>query len=503
MSLFFLLACSSPALAATATPRYGGTLKLLWDQGPGAYLGYNPEKHFLSLAHTIWCFERLVRVTDTGKAVPWLVTDWKIDLDKLTATLKLRQGVKFHDGTDFNAEAVVWNMQRAIDTKLSYFATWISAEAIDHYTVLLKLKSYTNMFTTSLARIDILSPTAVKTKGEDWANKNPVGTGPFKFVSFEKDKSLKFTRNENYWQKGLPYLDAVEYMYIADKMTRQMAFMSGQGHIAYELKGQQRLDLEAKGFKPAPPPNYGGTVIVIDFDSKHKDSPFSKIKVREAVSLALDRDAICAARGFGMWEPTEQFTAKGAMGYVADLPKRGYNPEKAKQLLTEAGCGSGIKAKMIVDPQSVDRDLTVLVQDYLKKVGIMIDLDYVDAAAFNQVRYQTGWTNGMLINGTSGSPNFAYRMNQFCSKRGVTSHSSWVSDEFDKAVDEALKTLEPEEALMQKIGKMFVEGLFQVPIHTAPVGPQPILQPNVVNDHGIHKQQEWMFMTPETCWLSK
>jgi peptide/nickel transport system substrate-binding protein len=500
--MFFLLDCSSPALAATATPKYGGTLKILWNFGPGAYLGYKPEMHHLSLGHTSHCFERLLRVSDKGEAVPWLLTEWKIDKDKLTARLTVRQGVKFHDGTDFNAEAAVWNMQRAINTKLSYFAPWESVEALDNYTVLLKLKSYTNVFTTSLARVVMISPTAFKTKGEDWTNRNPVGTGPFKFVSFEKDKSLKFTRNENYWQKGLPYLDAVEYAYIADNMTRQMAFMAGQGDIAYNLKGTQRLELESKGYKYAPLPAFGGSLTVIDFDSKHKDSPFANIKVREAVSLSLDRKAICAARGFGVWEPIEQFAPPGSIGHIADLPKRGYDPERAKQLLAEAGYRSGIKAKMIVDPTGADRNETVLIQDQLKKVGINIDLDYVDAAAFQQIRYQTGWTNGMLISGTVGHPNFASIMNTFCSQRSVTSHVSWVSDGYAKALDEALATIEMDPKLMQKVNRLAVEGFFQVPVHTQPGGPEPVPQA-WVRDHGLLKQQEHLFMTSEVCWLSK
>jgi peptide/nickel transport system substrate-binding protein len=190
------------------------------------------------------------------------------------------------------------------------------------------------------------------------------------------------------------------------------------------------------------------------------------------------------------------------MGYIPDLPERGFDPERAKQLLANAGYANGFKAKLIPCPTSVDRDEVVLVQNYLKKVGIDIDIDFVDAAAFRKIRYQAGWNNGMLIFGTVGHPNFAHVMNVFCSQRGITSHTSYVSEEFANALDAALGTLEMEPEKMQKVNRLAVEGLFQVPVHTQPGGPEPVVQANV-HDHGLLKQQEHLFMSSEACWLSK
>jgi len=169
-------------------------------------------------------------VDEYGKKHPWLATDFELAPDKLSVKITLRKGVKFHDGTDFNADACVYNMQRHVDTGTgSAPKLWKSWEAIDDYTVLLKLNYWENTAIDTLSRCLQISPTRVREKGEDYANWNPCGTGPLKFKDFSKDEYLKFERFDGYWQEGLPYLDGVEFIFIADVMTRQAAFLAGEG----------------------------------------------------------------------------------------------------------------------------------------------------------------------------------------------------------------------------------------------------------------------------------
>ncbi len=148
-------------------------------------------------------------------------------------TFTLRKGVKFHDGTDFNAEAVKFNLEAKKAAKMSGTEDWSSIDILDDYTVRINLLQYVN---TALARFTaiygaMVSPTAFKKNGIDWARWNPVGTGPFQFVGFERDVSAKYKRFEGYWQKGKPYLDGVEYLYIKDPMTQSATMEAKEAHV--------------------------------------------------------------------------------------------------------------------------------------------------------------------------------------------------------------------------------------------------------------------------------
>ena len=128
-------------------------------------------------------------------------------------TLTLRRGVKFHDGTDFNAEAAKWNLDQAISTKQFGSVLIDSVDVVDPYTIRINLKQRDNTLLGMLGFSYIgmmISPTAFKTKGEDWVIANPVGTGPFRFASWQKDVKIAFRKFEGYWQKGKPYLDGIE-----------------------------------------------------------------------------------------------------------------------------------------------------------------------------------------------------------------------------------------------------------------------------------------------------
>jgi peptide/nickel transport system substrate-binding protein len=138
--------------------------------------------------------------------------------DQKSITIKLRKGIKFHDGSEMNAEAVAWNYQRDKDTgKLQYDKLLKQIEVVDNYTVVLHLSGYHSLILYGLGWVQVFSKqawdkaTAVGglEKGKEWAQSNCVGTGPFKLVEYKRDNYLKFEGNQNYWQKGRPYLDGV------------------------------------------------------------------------------------------------------------------------------------------------------------------------------------------------------------------------------------------------------------------------------------------------------
>ena len=165
-----------------------------------------------------------------GLPVPWLATGWKIAKDLRSITFTLRKGVKFHDGTDFNAEAVKWNLDRYRTSTNTELKSVESVEVLDPFTVKLNLSKWSSTLIDNFTMHAgmMISPTSFQKNGADWAKTHPVGTGPFKLAYWQRDTSVKFEKFPGYWQKGKPYLDGVEWVIIADMVTRTMAFKKGE-----------------------------------------------------------------------------------------------------------------------------------------------------------------------------------------------------------------------------------------------------------------------------------
>ena len=135
-------------------------------------------------------------------------------------TFRLRKGIKFHDGSDFNADAVAYNFKWLKDVKRLQFGDKVkSIEVLDPYTVRLHLTEYNNQLIHGLGWVFMWSKQALTTKSPDWLRANPVGTGPFKLVEWRRDDHVKWERNKDYWQKGRPYLDGIEVRYVPDPVT--------------------------------------------------------------------------------------------------------------------------------------------------------------------------------------------------------------------------------------------------------------------------------------------
>ena len=161
-----------------------------------------------------------------------LATDWKVAADGKSITFNLRKGVKFHDGTDFNAAAAKWNMDRYLNVNPGNVPLWASIDVVDDYTIKLNLKSFQNTILNSLESTAgmMVSPTAAQKNGEDWMKINEAGTGPFTLKSFSRDVSVQLYRFDGYWG-AKPYLDGVTFNIIADTNTARMAFEGGQDDV--------------------------------------------------------------------------------------------------------------------------------------------------------------------------------------------------------------------------------------------------------------------------------
>ena len=221
---------STAATPAAAQPQTGGIWKIMM-KTQASLFGYPPRIVGPNRDFSPPFFDRLLSVGEDGKYKPALALSWDTSKDGKTVTFKLRQGVYFHDGTPFNAQAVKSNLDNLIPPKATILPGITSVDVVDDYTVKLNLPSYNNLIFYHLAlnlATYMYSPEALTKNGADWATTHPVGTGPFMLKEYEPNTSLKLVKNPNYWDKGLPYLDGIEIAMVPDPMTQMLAFKSGQ-----------------------------------------------------------------------------------------------------------------------------------------------------------------------------------------------------------------------------------------------------------------------------------
>jgi peptide/nickel transport system substrate-binding protein len=385
-----------PTTAATSSTgaQFGGILKVITEPGltnigyPGVANAGNDG------AYRQPALEELIQYSADGKGAldPWLATDWKYNAEYTTLTFNLRKGVKFHDGTDFNANAAKFSLEMNRTSTMAELQSVASIDVVDDYTIRLNLKSFDAGLLNNLAtyQCPIVSPTAIQKLGKDASLLNPVGTGPFKFVSYTRDVLLKYERFNDYWQKPKPYLDGIEISFISDPVVRLASLKAGDGHIARTVSTIDAGPLKASGQFQINQQEIA--VVGMIGDSAHSSSFYSNIKVRQAIQYAMDTAAIAKTVGKEFFMPNNQLVSQMSMGYNPDITGYPFNPTKAKQLLAEAGYSKGIDTKVSYTAGVYQTDFFTMIQGYLRNVGINLQLDVADAARYNDLR-TNGYTN--------------------------------------------------------------------------------------------------------------
>ena len=173
----------------------------------------------------------MISVKISTEAAPILATSWDIDPAAKTMVFHLRKGVKFHDGSDFNAAVVKWNFELMMAAKKA--PNFVSVEAVDDYTIKITVKNYQNTDLTGMSggAFNVISKASFDKNGIEYTRSHPVGTGPFKFVEYVRDSKLTYAKNPNYWDTGKPYLDGVVYNVVAEETVRKIMFQRGDVHF--------------------------------------------------------------------------------------------------------------------------------------------------------------------------------------------------------------------------------------------------------------------------------
>lgn len=369
-----------------------------------------PGKSMASIVRSITrgIYETLVTRDSQGNAIPLLATSWELADDGLTWRFHLRDGVKFHDGTDLDAGDVKATFDRLLSPDYalplsSIFKVIGSVEAVDDLTVQITTTHPTPDFLTRLSwgHAGIISAEAVEQYGADidWT---PVGTGPYMYESHVPGESVTLAAFHDYWG-GEPALGGIVYRTVEEDGTRVALLETGELDVIANLppadlaRLQQRQDVAVL----AEP---GSRVMHIGINTGK--APFNDVRVRQALNYAIDQEGLIAGVLQGVGEPASSVISPTVWGYSAVSPYE-YNPERARELLREAGYPDGFKTT-IRTPQGryyQDRATAVAVQSMLGEVGIQAEVQVVDWATYLELLrkpaaendtelYLLGWESG-------------------------------------------------------------------------------------------------------------
>jgi peptide/nickel transport system substrate-binding protein len=324
--------------------------------------------------------EGLVKIDRNGKIVAALAKSHKISKDGKEYTFILKKGVKFHDGKPFDAEDVKFTFERLMDVQKTgtahpeYYKDIDSVQAMDSHTVKIRLKNVNSMFLFNLARPDSI---IVNKEAVDKLKSAPIGTGPFKFVEWVRGDHVTLAKAENYHSKGIPYLDKVIFKFIGDPSAQIASLKAGDiDAIAYDVSAENALLLE-KDPKFKVLNGYTTTKVILSTNNSRK--PFTDVRVRRAMAYAIDRNALIkgAMSGFGV--PIGSHMDPGNPNYIDLTSVYPYNPEKAKQLLIEAGYPNGFEAVIKLPERYVYAKRSgEIIADMLSQVGIKLKIELVE-----------------------------------------------------------------------------------------------------------------------------
>lgn len=480
----------------TAKPVYGGTLKMgtmmSGSTGDWAFPATQMSDRWYNVA-----FEPLLRVFLDGRIEPLLATKWGFNSDYTALTLTIRQGVKFTDGSDLNADVVKWNLDQQKVYKKPITAYFSSVDVVDPYTVKISLSKFQNTILQNLGNLVGLmySKAAFDKNGLDWCKINPVGTGPFKFGNMEKDVQSTYVKNENYWQPGKPYLDAYQTLSIPELMTLQAAELKGDIDVMLPSGGGSLAvkELQDKGwnviYTPADP-------VCLWPDSANPTSPFAKTEVRQAVSYAIDRVSISKLMG-GFQVPAYQLPSPAYAAYDKDYKGVTYDVEKAKQLMAAAGLPNGFKTTLATP--FIPRDILVAIQGNLSKIGIDAEITTINMGQF--VEWSTkGWSNALFAIPITPYTNWAFGLQMQLSTSAMNYKSVQRPDGIDALLDKALSAPQEDVTITKQVLKSLEDPCYAIPIFYA--GSLYVCSTKV-HDTGYLAIANSVYWTPESAWLSK
>lgn len=323
-------------------------------------------------------YEPLYLIDDDSSEIPLLATDYSVSEDGLTYTFNIRQGVQFHNGEELKASDVVFSYERSMESAhmYSYVEPIVSVDAPDDYTFVIELKAAYAPFMQYVAAIPIVNEKQCLEAGEDFAL-NPCGTGPYTLSDYQQNVSLSLQSFPDYWD-GEPPIHTVNIKVITDTSTALLSFEAGELDYV-SVPTASWADVQASGKYNTLTP----TSLAVAFLSMNNEvAPFDNKLVRQAVNYALNREDICLMSLDGLAEPISTIANPDyVFGVSDDCISYDYDPDKARELLAEAGFADGFDAGSILVSSGVLEKAAQVVQSNLADVGITATVEMSESSA--------------------------------------------------------------------------------------------------------------------------
>jgi peptide/nickel transport system substrate-binding protein len=470
----------------------GGTLVMLVQPEPPTLAGYISTSGPIGQV-TSKIYEGLLEYDFSLKPVPGLAESWKVSPDGKTITFTLQKGVKFHDGKPFTSADVKYSILEVLKKNHprgpATFREVTEIDTPDPHTAVFRLAGPAPYLMMALSGYE--SPIVPKhlfegtdIKASKYANA-PVGTGPFKFVEWQRGQFMRLDRNPDYWKKGRPYLDRLVARFVADSATRTAAIEKGEAHVGgfaaipwpdvKTLAKLPTIETTTRGYEMSSP------IVQLDFNTRK--APFDNLKVRQAVSYAVSRKAVIENVWFGWGKPatgpiSSNFAAVGF--YTPEV--RNYNVpngvETANKLLDEAGLKrgpGGIRFEIVHDQTPYGEEWQrygEYVQQVLAEVGIKVTLRYEDVAKWLK-RLYTDYDFQLSSNWIQGLADPVIGVHRLYHSKSIrqgtvfVNETGWSSPRTDQLMDQATVELDPKKraALYQEFQKLVVEAAPLVWVH--------------------------------------
>jgi len=388
-------------------------------------------------------FEGLVQYDPEMNIVPVLAERWEISEDGKTYTFHLRKDVLFHDGTPFNAYAVKKNFEYILNSNLRmgnlYKPNIERVDVVDEYTVQFVLKfpfaPFINYLCHPAGRI--VSPKAIDAHGSDPAElgKHPSGTGPFELVEWVPGEHVVLRKNENYWRRGYPKLDGIKFVPVPEAVTRVLQVQSGDADLAVNVPAVllSKLEKDPRVDVVSMP-----TLRVIFLGLNLKRKPFDDIRVRKALNYAVDKETLCKTILRGLAVPLDSPISRYTWGY-ASVGGYPYNPEKAKELLKEAGYPNGFEMEILTPkgryPQ--DYETAVAIQSMLEKVGIKVKVVTTDWPSYVARVLKTENYDAHLLGWSPSTGEAFWAIQPMLGTGGVYNRSFYSNPKVDQLLEDA------------------------------------------------------------------
>lgn len=422
---------------------------------------------------------------DTPPApIPGLAESWDVGEDNLTWTFHLRQGVKFHDGTDFNADAVVFALDRLLNPDFEYYqqsqaaagagttAQIASYEKVDDFTVQIVTKKPWAFFTYDAAQLRIPSPTAVQTYGTDAYAQNPVGTGPFKVDVYTEGQVMELIPNEDYWGNK-PKLERLILLPMPEPATRLAALQAGEVDWAEVPPPDSVQQLEAAGFNVL----LKGYPHIITYMPNLYRAPMDDIKVREAIAYGMDREGMMAIiNNVGI--PADQYFYEGHPWRDETFEGFSYDPERARAALAEAGYADGLEIT-VAHPTGGSGNMfpgpmNEKFQQDMAAIGIEVTLAPLEWNTILSM-YRAGFGNAewaeydmLYFSPNKQAPMFAFApyLTERIPPAGCCNPMGYSSEEADAIMQEAAATFEFEaqNELLKQFQGTFIRDIASIPV---------------------------------------